>query len=589
MKNNKVRKKKFFSTVQLEKELLHILLKDIFSLRRFHSRINKEWFSDECREEIFNILIEHFQFYNVCLTKEVFMFELDKRYGKDDNSEKKKKELITEFENDISIKNSDTIEVIIDKLIEADLATGLNDTAENIYFNLKEGKTDEAYNLMRSATVNLKNNKKVGNIVALHKDSAAWEEEIKRRKEEPEKYAGIKTGFLKFDYMTGGLFPAELTIVFALSGKGKSTVLKNIGSRIQMQGYNVLHVCNEENEFQVQTKYHSLQSRIEYGKFKRGNYSDEEFKQWQEFNQKEVAKGGDIYILEIPQQTDATLIEQAYHELKLQNIHIDVIIVDYLDLMAPAFKAYSENDEQGKVTNDLKQLAINCHCPVLTATQAGTQTEKQETKEKPFLTQSDIFGTKRKAHSANTLIGIVNQTATVGVSERSEEDKLRHRLVFCVPKNRDGACFTFRQLLEAEYGNIIEDPDDPDPVTVKLLERAEQMMEEKEIDPNLEKPITDTEVKKYNDNVVSDIAEQVSMAMEQNKIEQEKSSSEKIQVNENIEEEVKRIVENENNTIENEEVTEEKTEPEKKNRFSGLIKKSGGKSFGNGFGNKQFN
>lgn len=348
-------------------------------------------------------------------------------------------------------------------------------------------------------------------------------------------------------------------------------------------------MCNEENEFQVQTKYHSLQSRIEYGKFKRGNYSDEEFKQWQEFNQKEVAKGGDIYILEIPQQTDATLIEQAYHELKLQNIHIDVIIVDYLDLMAPAFKAYSENDEQGKVTNDLKQLAINCHCPVLTATQAGTQTEKQETKEKPFLTQSDIFGTKRKAHSANTLIGIVNQTATVGVSERSEEDKLRHRLVFCVPKNRDGACFTFRQLLEAEYGNIIEDPDDPDPVTVKLLERAEQMMEEKEIDPNLEKPITDTEVKKYNDNVVSDIAEQVSMAMEQNKIEQEKSSSEKIQVNENIEEEVKRIVENENNTIENEEVTEEKTEPEKKNRFSGLIKKSGGKSFGNGFGNKQFN
>ena len=582
MNNKKVRKKKFFSTVQLEKELLHILLKDIFSLRRFHSRINKEWFSDDCREEIFNILIEHFQFYNVCLTKEVFLFELDKRYGKDDNSEKKKKELITEFENDISIKNSDTIEVIIDKLIEADLATGLNDTAENIYFNLKEGKTDEAYNLMRSATVNLKNNKKVGNIVALHKDASAWEEEIKRRKDEPEKYAGIKTGFLKFDYMTGGLFPAELTIVFALSGKGKSTVLKNIGSRIQMQGYNILHVCNEENEFQVQTKYHSLQSRIEYSKFKRGSYSDEELKQWQDFNQKEIDKGGDIYILEIPQQTDATLIEQAYHELKLQNIHIDVIIVDYLDLMAPAFKAYSENDEQGKVTNDLKQLAINCHCPVLTATQAGTQTEKQETKEKPFLTQSDIFGTKRKAHSANTLIGIVNQTATVGVSERSEEDKLRHRLVFCVPKNRDGACFTFRQLLEAEYGNIIEDPDDPDPVTAKLLERAEQMMDEKEIDPSLEKPITDTEVKKYNDNVVSDIAEQVSQAMEKNKIEQN-TCSEDVSSEENIEEQVKQIIEN------SEEVIEEKSDTEKKNRFSGLLKKSGGKSFGNGFGNKQFN
>lgn len=580
MNSKKVRKKKFFSTVQLEKELLHILLKDIFSLRRFHSRINRDWFSDDCREEIFDILIEHFQFYNVCLTKEIFIFELEKRYGKEGDSQenvKKKKEMMSEFENDLSIKLSDSIEIIIDKLVEADLATGLNDTAENIYFNLKEGKTDEAYNLMRSATVNLKQKKKVGNIVALHKDASAWEEEIKRRKEEPEKYAGIKTGFMKFDYMTGGLFPAELTVVFALSGKGKSTALKNIGSRIQMQGYNVLHVCNEENEFQVQTKYHSLQSRIEYGKFKRGSYSDEELKQWQEFNQKEIAKGGEIYILEIPQQTDATLIEQAYHELKLQNVHIDVIIVDYLDLMAPAFKAYSENDEQGKVTNDLKQLAINCHCPVLTATQAGTQTEKQETKEKPFLTQSDIFGTKRKAHSANTLIGIVNQTATVGVSERSEEDKLRHRLVFCVPKNRDGACFTFRQLLEAEYGNIIEDPDDPDPVTAKLLERAEQMMEEKEIDEKLEKPITDAEVKKFNDDVVSNIAEQVSQAMKENK--EEISVEDKTNENSFNETDEEVVVQNNADSVIN----------DKKNRFSSLLKKSSGKSFGNAFGNKQFN
>ena len=579
MNSKKVRKKKFFSTVQLEKELLNILLKDIFSLRRFHSRINRDWFSDDCREEIFDILIEHFQFYNVCLTKEIFTFELEKRYGKEGDIQenvKKKKEMMSEFENDLSIKLSDSIEIIIDKLIEADLATGLNDTAENIYFNLKEGKTDEAYNLMRSATVNLKQKKKVGNIVALHKDASAWEEEIKRRKEEPEKYAGIKTGFMKFDYMTGGLFPAELTVIFALSGKGKSTALKNIGSRIQMQGYNVLHVCNEENEFQVQTKYHSLQSRIEYGKFKRGSYSDEELKQWQEFNQKEIAKGGEIYILEIPQQTDATLIEQAYHELKLQNVHIDVIIVDYLDLMAPAFKAYSENDEQGKVTNDLKQLAINCHCPVLTATQAGTQTEKQETKEKPFLTQSDIFGTKRKAHSANTLIGIVNQTATVGVSERSEEDKLRHRLVFCVPKNRDGACFIFRQLLEAEYGNIIEDPDDPDPVTAKLLERAEQMMDEKEIDEKLEKPITDAEVKKYNDDVVSNIAEQVSQAMKENK--EEMSVEDKTNENSFNETDEEVVVETSTDSVIN----------DKKNRFSSLLKKSSGKSFGNAFGNKQF-
>ena len=101
----------------------------------------------------------------------------------------------------------------------------------------------------------------------------------------------------------------------------------------------------------------------------------------------------------------------------MKGVHVDVIVIDYLDLMKPIGTAYSENDEQGKITSDLKQLAINCHCPVITATQAGTQSEKQEKKAKPFLTSADVFGTKRKVHSANCLIGIVNQTATIGVGE----------------------------------------------------------------------------------------------------------------------------------------------------------------------------
>ena len=515
----KKKKKRIIPTVQLERELLHILLKDLHSLRRFHSRINKDWFSDDIRLQIFEILQEHFNFYGVCLTKDILKFELDKKFGADE--EQKKNEFIIEFDCDLSLKVSNKIEVIVDKLEEANLASDLNETAENVYFNVKDGKIDEACSLIKKASINLRKNRKTGGIIALHKDSEEWEKEIQRRKQEPEKYAGIKTGFLKFDYLTGGLFPAELTVIFALSGKGKSTALKNIGSRIQQQGFNVLHVCNEENRFQVETKYHSLQSHIEYSKFKRGNFSDEEYEEWKKWNDKQKKQPGDIYIYEIPQQTDATLIEQAYVELQLQGIHIDVIIVDYLDLMAPSFKAYNENDEQGKVTNDLKQLAINCNCPVLTATQAGTQTEKQETKEKPFLTQSDIFGTKRKAHSANTLIGIVNQTATVGVNERSTTDKLLHRLVFCVPKNRDGACFTFRQLLEAEYGSIIEDPDDPDELTKKLEERANKMMSDSE-EVSEEKPITDSELKKENDKKVNNIANEVKKMIENNSENKEK-------------------------------------------------------------------
>ena len=185
--------------------------------------------------------------------------------------------------------------------------------------------------------------------------------------------------------------------------------------------------------------------------------SDYFFNALKKYSEHERNAQGAIYIYEFPQQTDATWIERAYHQLEMQGIHIDVIVVDYLDLMKPCEKAYSENDEGGKVTSDLKQIAINCNCPVITATQAGIQSEKQEKKDNPFLNQSDVFGTKRKVHSANCLIGIVNQTATAQAEELSVEQRRLHHLVLCVPKNRDGAVFTFRQVMDTKTGQFMED------------------------------------------------------------------------------------------------------------------------------------
>ena len=121
-------------------------------------------------------------------------------------------------------------------------------------------------------------------------------------------------------------------------------------------------------------------------------------------------------------------------------------------------------------------MAINCCCPVVTATQAGTQSEKQEKKDNPFLTAADVFGTKRKVHSANTLIGIVNKTATA--VQDDTQDKSKHRMVLCVPKNRDGAVFTFRQIMDVKCGRFYEDDDPNSAIYNNLEKQAEQMIDD---------------------------------------------------------------------------------------------------------------
>ena len=74
-------------------------------------------------------------------------------------------------------------------------------------------------------------------------------------------------------------------------------------------------------------------------------------------------------------------------------------------------------------------------------------------------------------------MGIVNQTATVGAGERDESELKRHRLVICVPKNRDGPVFTFRLIIEVETGRVIED-DENDPIGVDQEAQAEAILQE---------------------------------------------------------------------------------------------------------------
>lgn len=463
------------STVNLERQLLHGLLQNKFNLQRTLGKHHIDFFTCDSRRFIYETINRYFTDKRATLSPENFDFELKKRFDPENQ-----KTIFEEYQDEFNIIKStsltENIECVVDKLNEVQLAHNVNGLIKEAYAQLEKGNYQDAANILRQKSIELKDTQKEGRIINLHCDSDDWFEEIKKRHDHPEIFTGIPTGFEKFDEKTGGLFPAELTIVFGLSGKGKSTFMKAMTTNIRKQGRVVLHCGNEENEFQMRTKYMSADSGEKYSVFKRGTYTDDEYKRLKIFsdNAKNV---GAIYIYEFPQQTDATWIERAYRYLEMQGVKVDVIVIDYLDLMKPIQQAYSENDEQGKVTSDLKQLAINCNCPVVTATQAGTQSEKQEKKARPFLTSADVFGTKRKVHSANTLIGIVNQTATIGVGEEGV-DRNKHRMVLCVPKNRDGEVFTFRQIMDVTCGKFYEDTDDNDPVMKNLEEQASKMIDE---------------------------------------------------------------------------------------------------------------
>ena len=462
-------------TVNEERQLLHTLMTNKINMQRTLGKHRKQFFTTNSRIFIYECITSLFDEKRTLLNKNQFEFEVNKRFDPE-----KHKVKIEDYKIEYDIINktpiTDDIDVIIERLQSVQLAGNIENYIRDISKALYSGNINDSFNIIKTQSMNLHRVQKEGRIINLYEDSDDWFEEVRKRKEHPELYAGIPTGFERFDQKTGGLFPAELTIVFGLSGKGKSTFMKALSCNIRKQGKVVLHCGNEENEFQIRSKYMSADSGEKYKPFKTGKYTEQEYNRLKIFV--DNAKGvGAIYIYEFPQQTDTTWIERAYHYLEMKGVHVDVIVIDYLDLMKPIGTAYSENDEQGKITSDLKQLAINCHCPVITATQAGTQSEKQEKKAKPFLTSADVFGTKRKVHSANCLIGIVNQTATIGVGEQGV-DRNKHHMVLCVPKNRDGEVFTFRQIMDVTCGKFYEDTDDDNPALANIEKQAIEMIDD---------------------------------------------------------------------------------------------------------------
>ena len=445
----------FYATAQCERMLLANFVKKIQVLSIYCLKTDSDIFTTKQRAWIFLTIKKNYIATKNLTSKQLFYVQLQQQL--DEKQTQYGKAIIDQLDIIFDTTIDDNIQLIVNKIQMAQVASMLSNNIQTTYGYLSSGNVQQALDNFRKGAAQINISKKTTETTGLFSNSDDLLKDILLRKQNPQQYAGLATGFDRFDKQTGGLFPAQLTICFGLSGKGKSTFMKNICNRVSAKGGNILFVPNEQNKRQVQFKFTSMMTNIPGWKFKRGQFTVLQYKKTETFLHNRGNRG-EIYIHPLKQGVDATAIQRVFNELSAKGIKIDLICVDYLDLMGSPFKTYSEWDEQGKITNSLKQLAIDCNVPVLTCTQAAIESVKQQKKDNPFLDVDDVYGSKSKVHTANTLIGIVNKTASqdITVSTNPNQQKIHH-LTFCVCKNRDGANFAFKQLMYAQTGVMIND------------------------------------------------------------------------------------------------------------------------------------
>ena len=196
-------------------------------------------------------------------------------------------------------------------------------------------------------------------------------------------YRPIPTGFVELDnLMCGGLSKPELTIVGARPGKGKSAFLLTASMSAVRAGYHVGYFSLEMSALQIGQRELASTSYVGLTKQRKGKEALTD-KDWESLSTglvvlEDQGAGKFMHIYQSYGLTIERLCNIARHAV--QRGEMDMLVVDYIQLLKTVEKTRSDFERLGIVSKNLKQLALSLDIPILTAAQVRRQSQDDSKK-----------------------------------------------------------------------------------------------------------------------------------------------------------------------------------------------------------------
>ena len=228
----------------------------------------------------------------------------------------------------------------------------------------------------------------------------------------------VTTGWEKIDAICkGGLGSGELGVVIAPTGAGKSMVLVHLGAQAVKAGLNVVHYTLELSHTTIGQRYDSCLT---------GVHLKDLFSLKEQIYEKVKDIEGNVIIKEYPTKSANTNTIRAHlDKLKQQGIPIDMIIVDYGDLLKPltAPRGSEKRHDLESIYEELRATAQIYECPLWTASQTNRSGLNAE-----LITMEAVSESFNKCFVADFIFSL----------SRTITDKAKNRGKIFVAKNRNG-------------------------------------------------------------------------------------------------------------------------------------------------------
>lgn len=180
------------------------------------------------------------------------------------------------------------------------------------------------------------------------------------------------TGIPDLDYYIGGLFDGEMTVIAARPSVGKTALGLYTALRLSKQGHKVLFVSREMSHTALGMRIMSVASGIDTGKIKAGILTD---KDWVSLAQSFSKYDNTNLIIDTTSKTPLD-IKTIARELEAKN-GLDLIIIDYLQILSPDGKHNNREQEVASISRNLKSLSLDMDKPILVLAQLNRNAQNK--------------------------------------------------------------------------------------------------------------------------------------------------------------------------------------------------------------------
>lgn len=257
---------------------------------------------------------------------------------------------------------------------------------------------------------------------------------------------GLSTGFEKLDEITLGLQKDNLIILAARPAMGKSAFAMNIAinaatNNIKETGepISVALFSLEMSQEQIVQRMTAAQARVNLTNIQKGTLTQKEMLLVESANDDLAALN--VYFCDQGTVTVADI--RAKCRKQKANGGLDLVIIDYLQLINGSSKGGNRQEEVGNISRSLKQMARELGVPVIALSQVSRKLEDREDK-RPNM--SDL----RESGSIEQDADIIMFLYREGYYNKNTE-KVSNLTELIIAKNRGGVTGTLEFLFQGEY------------------------------------------------------------------------------------------------------------------------------------------